>query len=362
MSRSVMTLVLGVFLLCGCHDLDGDRPGDAAAVDAAAVDTAEVGPDGGAGDVGGPGSDATDAAQEAAPPPKTWTELKPGTAGDYTAVAVSGGHVLVGTNAGAMLYSKDSGKSWNKVWSMGTRVHDIVVDGATALAVTSKGKIYRAQSDFSQWTSPGSCGQSAFGVGLQGKVAVVVGPGRRCVSDDGGKTFSDGQVSGTFIQYRGAAAALVQGKVVVLAVGYPSGGIDPLLHRSEDDGKTWTDLSDQLKSPGVQLFSVAMAGGGRAIIGASKGNVFTSADGGKTWAASSTGNTYKSLHSVALSPPLALGGCSGSVAGAFLCTNNGAALSLLKGGPVDSARVSDVALDGQGKAYLAGKALIKGTP
>lgn len=347
---------------------EGGADAGLADVGGADVGGADVGlADVGGADVGGAdmgGADSTAPLDLASPPTKWSTVQNLPVTGSYTAVAALNNYVLVGDGQGTLLHSKDSGKTFSAISSLGAKVVGIALDGSTGVAVTSKGAIYRSfNTNFATWGKTDSCGQSAWAAALQGKVAVVVGAGIRCVSGDGGITFTEElvKVAGNTAYLRSVAVASVKGQSVVLAVGYDTTP-SPVLLRSDDGGTKWTDLSGALNSPGISLYAVALVPGGQAIIGGAKGNVFLSTDGGLKWNGTNIGGAYRNHHAVTLRPPLALMGGGTINSGAYLSSNSGSYFTLINLPPVTTARIGAVALDSQGNAFLAGDVLIRGTP
>lgn len=125
--------------------------------------------------------------------------------------------------------------------------------------------------------------QGAWSVTTTASGAIIAG------ATNGIQRSSDGRAPEIVADGVGAFALSACGRDTVFAAAYERG-----LLRSTDDGRTWTPLTEQLRTQSQQkgyltLMSVLCLGSGRVMIGSLGNGVFLSEDDGTTWRSVSAG-------------------------------------------------------------------------
>jgi photosystem II stability/assembly factor-like uncharacterized protein len=180
--------------------------------------------------------------------------------------------VYVAGDAGLWL-SRDSGDTWSELPAGDRAWRSIATygDGGVALALAADGAVWR-------WTESGGlaevakqAGGAAIGLSHDGRFAVLAGAGGTlAVSDDGGLTWAP-HPTGTDVDLH---AAWVTEAGHVIAVGDAG-----TIVRLDDDGLS-------VETPGTgSLRAVHLNGAGVGLAAGDDGEVLSTRDGGRTWAA-----------------------------------------------------------------------------
>ena len=204
----------------------------------------------------------------------------------FLACAISGGHLIAGTDVGGIFLSTDNGTNWNAA-SPGltsTEIRAFAVGGTNLFAGTNGDGVFRSTDNGTTWTAASN-----------GLTAPYV------------------------------RALAVNGTNLVAGTAGFGGGV----FVSTDSGTSWRAASDGLTSTSV--FALA-ASGANLFAGTFGAGVYVSTDNGTSWNVASTGLTNRYVNALAVNGTNLFAGTGGGV---YLSTNSGASWTSINDGIIN---------------------------
>ncbi len=213
-----------------------------------------------------------------------WRRIGKGLEGrDVLAIALVGGEVLAGTDAGLFVSDAASGQ-WRRIPTLvggieiSPRVTELAVVGGSILAGTSQHGVLRSADGGATWTTaPGTLGASVITLAAAPAspgLVMAVTASTILRSDDAGETWSlvSGSLPGTH------KLAFAPGNANVVFAATRNG-----LYRSADQARSWRKLGNGL--PPSDITGIALHPDGKIVFASdfTYGGVFRSDDGGETW-------------------------------------------------------------------------------
>jgi len=240
-----------------------------------------------------------------APTPRETEWTPSGLRGGRVTGFAAAGDIVYASGWGGMFKSTHGDATWSTSNSGldGSSLLDVATDGPNTIAPTST-SIYRSTDQGATWTGYNTVG--ARRIAIRGEVVLAGGYSGVQRSLDGGVTWAASDIGIAF-----ATSWMMAAHGNSFFTSTNTSGFKLL--RTDDDGATWTNLSDALPST---TYPVDLASDGSAVY-VTAGGLFRSTDNGATWTPLDVGPTPTAV-AVTTSAILA-----GGVAGLVRSTDNG---------------------------------------
>jgi photosystem II stability/assembly factor-like uncharacterized protein len=211
---------------------------------------------------------------------QSWVQSKVPTRSTLTTVSVQGSNIWAAGHDGVIIYSNDSGKTWQRQrvqpWSAdsqeitnGSAIMDtLFVDENIGYALGSYSLMLKTQDGGKTWDAVDISGSSSASA-----------PTDMVATNSGTFDANDLTIAAEDDPHLNSITRTQSGKLIVM--GERGAGF-----RSDDDGATW----QKLRLPyGGSMFGVISLGGEKILTFGLRGNVFESNDAGSTWTKIETG-------------------------------------------------------------------------